>query len=104
MICNVHFNTIVVTFVFSPSTHCCQEAKEKQREASHAEEFSRAELNKVLKRVKEVGTGNWPIIGKDQLKVMAFKATSWSTIRYVHISATTQQIITKFSAVATYVK
>ena len=31
------------------------------------------------------------------------KATSWSTIRYVHISATTQQIITKFSAVATYV-
>ena len=32
------------------------------------------------------------------------KATSWSTIRYVHISATTQQIITKFSAVATYVK
>ena len=33
-----------------------------------------------------------------------FKATSWSTIRYVHISATTQQIITKFSAVATYVK
>ena len=33
-----------------------------------------------------------------------FKATSWSTILYAHISATTQQIITKFSAVATYVK
>ncbi len=32
----------------------------------------------------------------------AFKATSWSTKLYVHISATTQQISTKFSAVVTY--
>ena len=34
----------------------------------------------------------------------AIKATSWSTILYAHISATIQQIITKFSAVVTYVK
>ena len=33
-----------------------------------------------------------------------FKATSWSTIPYAHISATIQQIITKFSAGVTYVK
>ncbi len=33
-----------------------------------------------------------------------FKATSWSTIPYAHMSATIQQVITKFSAVVTYVK
>ena len=38
---------------------------------------------------------------------MSFKATSWSTnddITDGHISATTQQILTKFSADVTYVK
>ena len=47
------------------------------------------------------------IVFKSQFPLIMFlgvKATSWSTIRYVHISATTQQIITKFSTVATYVK
>ena len=38
-------------------------------------------------------------------EVVTPNATSWSTILYAHdISATTQQIIAKFSAVATYVK
>ena len=34
---------------------------------------------------------------------MSYKATSWSTILYAHISETIQQIITTFSAVVTYV-
>ena len=35
---------------------------------------------------------------------ISLKATSWSTKPYAHISATIQQIITKFSAVVIYVK
>ena len=41
------------------------------------------------------------------LTTYLFKATSWSTnddITDAHISATIQQILTKFSAVVTYVK
>ena len=49
--------TFISSTCIHSSTGCSQEAKEKLREASHTEEFARAELNKVLKRVKEVGGG-----------------------------------------------
>ena len=45
--------------------------------------------------------------GRRGFEMVAFTATSWSTnddITDAHISATIQQILTKFSAVVTYVK